>query len=127
MNEITIEEQLALAPASTDTEEEASFRASVKLDLAKIAATGSVPHLIVGGYGITTIPRDFWERWLKANERSDVVREKIVFAMPDEGRAQGFALEHAEIRSGMEPIDPDNPGRLDPSLRKIQRGTMTAS
>lgn len=98
------------------------------IDLAKIAATGSVPHLIVGGYGITNgIPRDFWERWLAANKDSDIVREKIVFAMADEGRAQGFALEHAGVRTGMEPIDPDAPGRTSPEFRKIQPGTRSAA
>lgn len=98
------------------------------IDLARIAATGSVPHLIVGGYGITSgVPRDFWDRWLVANERSDIVREKIVFAMPDEGRAQGFALEHAAVRTGMEPIDPDAPGRTSPEFRKIQPGTRSAA
>lgn len=98
------------------------------IDLARIAATGSVSHRIIGGYGITTgIPRDFWERWLAANKNAEYVQKRLVFAEPNEGRAEAAAIEGAKIRTGMEPIDPDEPGRFNPDARKIQRGTMAVS
>lgn len=97
------------------------------IDLAKIASTGSVPHLVIGGYGITSgIPRDFWERWFAANEQTEIVLKKIVYAESNEMRARSFAAEHVEIRTGMEPINPDEPGRFSTEARKIQRGTTSA-
>lgn len=87
-----------------------------------------IDHRIIGGYGITTgIPRDFWDRWLAANKDADYVRNRLVFAVGDEERAVSVAREQAEIRSGLEPIDRNNPGAAAPDLRRIQQGTTTAA
>jgi len=97
------------------------------IDLAGIAETGTVPHLIVGGYGITTgIPRDFWERWLAANRDSEIVKKEMIIAAGNEMSARSMAVERAKIRTGMEPIDQNDPGRFHSEARRIQRGTMTA-
>ena len=96
------------------------------IDLARVAA-GEVPHLIVGGAGITPgIPRDFWEKWLEANKHSHLVRNKIVFAQRDEMSARSRAVELKDVRSGLEPIDPENPGSTSPDVRRIATGTKAA-
>lgn len=97
------------------------------IDIAKMAL-GEVPNLVIGGYGITSgVPREFWEEWERTNKNTPLVRNGLIFAMPDDARARARAAEGAKLRTGLEPIDPANPGAASPELRKIQLGTMSAS
>lgn len=98
------------------------------MDVSKMSV-GDVPHLIVGGYGITPgIPKDFWEQWLTDNEQSDLVKGGFIFAQPNETEARARARDGAKVRSGLEPIDPAAPGRLvgraiGGSVSEVQPGT----
>jgi hypothetical protein len=73
--------------------------------------------LVIGGYGLTMgVPRDFWDAWLAVNKDTDLVRNHQVFAASSERGARDQAREKAEIRSGLEPIDPEKPhSRMPPS------------
>jgi hypothetical protein len=86
-------------------------------------AAGLVPdYPIVGGCGLTFgIPRDFWEEWEKQNP--DLVNRRIVFAQGSEQRARDHAREITSVKSGFEPIDPDNPGAR--TKTNVQRGVRT--
>jgi hypothetical protein len=69
---------------------------------------------VSGGYGITTgIDAQKFKRWyerMKAAKFPPVVNG-LVFACAAEGVARDKATEQAELKSGLEPIDPNNPGR----------------
>ena len=65
---------------------------------------------ISGGYALTFgIPKDFWDRWLKENESSDVVKNNLIFANEKSDYVQDEAEEKAGLRSGLERLDPNKP------------------
>jgi hypothetical protein len=55
------------------------------------------------------LPSRLWEKWLEDNKDSDVVKNELIFAEPTLERAKDRARERRKIRSGMEPMDPNNP------------------
>jgi hypothetical protein len=76
------------------------------------AMAGGIPpdHEIVGGFGLTHgIPRDFAEAWFAQNDKSDLVKKGLVFMAGREQMARGQAKEHASLKCGIEPLDPNNP------------------
>ena len=86
--------------------------------------SGEQAHLIIGGYGITPgIPREFWERWVERHKTDRLVTGGFVKAHRSESGIRGYAREHAKLQSGMEPINPDDPGERWPDMKKIQPGT----
>lgn len=86
---------------------------------------GQLPEGNIGGYALTHgIPRDFWEQWLRENEHSAMVVNRLIFASTDMDRAASQAREQASIRSGLEPIPPDDPASINPrEFAGITRGT----
>lgn len=74
---------------------------------------GQAPRcLIVGGYAITPgIDADFFAKWLKDNAESDIVKNRVVFAHEKNDVTTDKAKAQAEVKSGMEPVDQNNPGK----------------
>jgi hypothetical protein len=74
---------------------------------------GVVPqHTIIGGYGLTpNVDADFFEEWMMLNEGLDLVKNRFIFAYPKTADASANAKEMAAEKSGLEALDPDNPGR----------------
>lgn len=69
-------------------------------------------HQIIGGYGITpNVPKDFWDAWIAQNALHDAVVNKLLFAHVKHDHATGQAKEQAELKSGLEPIEPTNAPR----------------
>lgn len=80
---------------------------------------GSTPPLLVNGYRITpNVPKDLWDNWHDANRTSDLVRNKIVYATERSDAVDGWTREHREAPTGLEGIDPMNPGKR---VRGIER------
>lgn len=69
----------------------------------------AAPHApIHGGYALTHgVDKDFWEKWLSQNKDSDIVVNKLIFAHEKEASAVSEAKEKAEVRSGLERLDPN--------------------
>lgn len=62
---------------------------------------------VVGGYALTHgIPADFWDQWMRENEETHFVKNRIVFAASRGSMVAGQAKEQKEIRSNMEPLNP---------------------
>lgn len=60
------------------------------------------------GYALThNVDADFWDEWLRQNERSPLVTSKMLFAHPTVDAARGEAQDHKGSRSGLEPMDPE--------------------
>lgn len=78
----------------------------------RFGQTSEVP--MPGGYALTQVPADFWAKWLEANEDSDIVQNRLVFAHDTADKASAQAREQLreKVRSGLEPIDPKNPPRV---------------
>lgn len=66
---------------------------------------------IVGGFGLTpNIDADFFAEWLVRNANLSVVKEGLIFAHAKASDASVQAREFAELRSGLEALDPEKPG-----------------
>lgn len=87
------------------------------IDLVKLQRDQGLDKQVVGGYGLTPgVPRDFWEAWEAQNRDSALVRNRQVFAAATESRARDQSREQAKVRSGLEPVDPNDPqARMPPS------------
>ncbi len=93
------------------------------LDPAMLAAGRFPEHPIVGGYALTPhVPREFWERWLEENAESDLVKNHIIFAHGTEASARDASKTHEKQLSGLEPIDPADPGAKTGMRRLIEPG-----
>lgn len=74
----------------------------------KMLARGVNSSDIIGGYGLTdNIPRDFWEAWYENHKALQFVQKNLIWAIKDRQSAQSKAKELAELRHGMEPLNPD--------------------
>ena len=72
---------------------------------------GTNSSKVIGGFGLTEIPKDFWEAWLALNKDIDPVSKGFVWAYPTMEGAEKKAIEKANLRHGMEPIDPQEDPR----------------
>lgn len=71
------------------------------------ADSKSIRFAVAGGYAITrNVPRDVWESWLEHNQKSPLVRNRMIFACPSANEAEAEA-EKAGHKSGYEPMDPE--------------------
>lgn len=73
------------------------------------SAAHGVPLVLHGGYALTTnVDADVWAAWLEQNKDTDLVKKGLIYAMPREDSAAGKGREMAEVRSGLERLDPAN-------------------
>lgn len=80
-----------------------------------VRLNGSNDSRVIGGYGITPdVPADFWDWWVKKHARLEFVRKGQVFVEGDLASAQDHAEERAEVKTGMEPLDPLKQDVKDP-------------
>jgi hypothetical protein len=73
--------------------------------------TGPIPGIeTLGGYALTYgVPRDFWEKWLEQNQSLLIVKNQLIFAHNEKASIKDFSRGNETVKSGFEPIDPDNP------------------
>ena len=72
---------------------------------------------ISGGYALTFgIPKDFWDRWLKENEQSDMVLNGLIFAHEKPDYVQDKAEDNETVTTGLERLNPD---RLPKGLERF--------
>jgi hypothetical protein len=74
---------------------------------------------VVGDYAFTPgVPKDFWERWMAEYKMWDAVKRKLIAAFKDMASAESFAHDHSEIRTGLEPL---NPNALPKGIQAVPR------
>ena len=67
---------------------------------------------VTSGFALTpNVPKDLWDSWLEANKDSAMVRNGLIFASSQATSVKAQARDHEKQRSGLEPIDPNRPGR----------------
>jgi hypothetical protein len=68
------------------------------------------------------VPKADWEIWLEQNETSDHIRNGLVFAHKQAASLKRQGKDHEGQRTGLEPIDPDNPSRdIEPTDEQKKR------
>lgn len=79
------------------------------------------PHM-VGGYALTYgVDKEFWDAWLKQNVESSFVISGQIFAHGQPESIRSNAKENKDVRSGLEPLQPDN----DPRMPKAMNSNIT--
>lgn len=82
-------------------------RVRIEGNAAHLIGAGNASELPRGGYGFTTIPADDWEEIKRQYGTMHIFKNGLIFAASGIQNANAQAKEHAEIKSGYEPIDTD--------------------
>jgi len=72
-----------------------------------VRINGSNAALVIGGYGMTTVSKELWDKWYAKNKRLEFVRKGLIFAHGDEASARDHAQDNAGHKSGFEAVNPD--------------------
>lgn len=56
-----------------------------------------------GGYALTAVPRDFWDRWLAEHKGFSMLADNTILPPPDKGDAVGQAREYAKVEQMFRP------------------------
>ena len=73
--------------------------------------------LVVGGFGLTEVQKDHWDEWLKTHGHLAPVKKGMIWAYSSRNGAESKAKELAEIKTGFEPIAPDNDPRMPKNIK----------
>jgi hypothetical protein len=83
---------------------------------------GTVPNWpIEGGFGFTAnVDKAFWDEWVEQNKDHPAVKNRLIWAMPDINSMTDEAKKLASVKSGLEPLDPQNlPKGIEPADRRV--------
>lgn len=73
----------------------------------ELAGANKTP--VIGGYGITAVPSDFWAEWKAKFKDFPPLKHNLLFEQTTQAKAEGQAKEQAEVKSGQEPLNPAKP------------------
>jgi hypothetical protein len=89
----------------------------VRVELAGPAVAWGVPPRDVGGYALTHgVDADFFVRWMSVYKDYTPVKRGLIFACAKPQDAEARAREMKDEKSGLEPLNPENPG---PGLERV--------
>jgi hypothetical protein len=64
----------------------------------------------VGGFGMThNVNAAFFAEWLEKNKSLDMVKNGLIFAHAEVKSVVDVALNSEDLKSGLEPLNPDKP------------------
>ena len=83
--------------------------APVKINGPAVAYGKPAPHDIRYGVGLTYgVDADFYNAWAEQNKSSDFIVKRLVYAHPKGTEIDAQSKDQISIKSGLEPIDPQN-------------------
>lgn len=71
--------------------------------------------------GLTKVPRDFWDAWINDHQEFEPVKKGLIFASSKKKRLLDEADEKADLKSGLERI---NPSKLPKTLEQVKAGQV---
>lgn len=77
---------------------------------------GARPVRGVAGHGLTEVDADLWEKWAKQKADWAPLRKGWVFVQPTQDKAEGQAREQRDLKTGLEPLDPNKPA---PGIERV--------
>lgn len=80
-------------------------------------ANNAVAELLPGGYALTYgVPKEIWDNWYHYNRNTQMVKNKVVWAMPSLPAATERARteDMRKVKSGLEPLNPARPAERMP-------------
>lgn len=75
--------------------------------------------LPVGLFAFTTVPKPFWDKFIKIYGDSAYLKAGAVFVQTSEKNAKASAKEREKVKTGFEGLDPDHP---EHAVRGIAKG-----
>lgn len=87
----------------------------------EVVLAGANASQIYGGFGLTQVPTDFWEEWVRQNKSLPALANGLLFAEPKRDRAIDRAEDQSDAKTGTEPLDPRKPG---PGLQQASAKDM---
>ena len=104
------EEHLWVFDTSADAEQhtlKGFARPAAQVPSAKIVgAHHAIDGGTIGGYAITYVPKDFWDKWAAQNKDFPPLRNGTILAWEKQDTVEGNARERIDIMSGFEPLNP---------------------
>lgn len=77
----------------------------------RVLLNGANSSGVIGGYGLTeNVNAELFDRWMKQDPTFAPLAQGLVFVQSTTQRAASEAKDRAKLLTGLEPIDPDNPG-----------------
>jgi hypothetical protein len=76
-------------------------------DCNRVTIAGSSHPQAVCGFGLTRVPKDFYQEWLTRNAELPMVKKGLVFAHKDQRSAEAEATDKRDVKSGFEGLNPD--------------------
>lgn len=76
-----------------------------------VTLAGSNSSRIIGGYGLTSVDKDFFDAWSKEFASFVPLKNGLIFAQDSGAKAEGQAREQADLKSGLEPLDIEKPAK----------------
>jgi hypothetical protein len=75
---------------------------------------GKVPNYsIIGDFGLTEVDRDWWNEWKAQNSGFEMLKKGLIFEHGEKASVEAYAYEHAKLKCGLEPLDPNGDPRVD--------------
>jgi hypothetical protein len=62
----------------------------------------------ISGFGLTIVPEDFWNEWSKQYRALEPLAKNLIFAYQKGGDARAAAKEKADMKTGLEQLDPNS-------------------
>ena len=97
----------------------------VKMDLVvggikkRVFIKGNNSSSVAGGFGLTdNVDKEFFDQWMKENAVLEFVQKGLIWAYKSNEGARKRALEEAEKRHGLEPLDPNGDPRNKTAVKK---------
>lgn len=75
---------------------------------------GKVPNFtIIGDFGLTEVDRTWWNEWKSQNSGFDMLTTGLIFEHGEKASVEAYAKEHADLKCGLEPMDPTGDARAE--------------
>ena len=89
---------------------------------------GKVPnYTIIGDFGLTEVDRAWWDEWKSQNSGYELLATKTIFEHGEKASVEAYADEHADLKCGLEPMDPAGDARAEEiksdNLSEIEQDT----
>ena len=76
----------------------------------RIELLGANSSAVFGGYGITeNVDEELFDAIMEQKKGFPPIKSGLIFKQSSVERAEDQAVEHAAVRSGLEPLDPNKP------------------
>lgn len=69
--------------------------------------------MMAGGYALTFgVNKDFFDRWMEQNKLNPIVVNRMIFGYEKIEEVRAKARNYADLKSGLEPLSPDDDPRM---------------